>query len=193
MIATLKGTLEYRGVNSVIINVSGIGFQVYVPGSTLSQLGTIDNRVSLYTHFHLREDNASLYGFATEAELALFRNLISVSGIGPKAALGLLSAMDPEQLVIAITSDNSDFISQAPGIGKKMAKRIVVELKSKLEKEWEGAALPLAVENADVVAALTSLGYSVREASQAASNLPVSSELSLEEKVKQTLQQLGGG
>ncbi len=193
MIATLKGTLEYRGVNSVIINVSGIGFQVYVPGSTLSQLGTIDNRVSLYTHFHLREDNASLYGFATEAELALFRNLISVSGIGPKAALGLLSAMDPEQLVIAITSDNSDFISQAPGIGKKMAKRIVVELKSKLEKEWEGAALPLAVENADVVAALTSLGYSVREASQAASNLPVSSELSLEEKVKQALQQLGGG
>ena len=193
MIDTLKGTLEYRGVNSVIINVSGIGFQVYVPGSTLSQLGTIDNRVSLYTHFHLREDNASLYGFATEAELALFRNLISVSGIGPKAALGLLSAMDPEQLVIAITSDNSDFISQAPGIGKKMAKRIVVELKSKLEKEWEGAALPLAVENADVVAALTSLGYSVREASQAASNLPVSSELSLEEKVKQALQQLGGG
>lgn len=193
MIATLKGTLEYRGVNSVIINVSGIGFQVYVPGSTLSQLGTIDNRVSLYTHFHLREDNASLYGFATEAELALFRNLISVSGIGPKAALGLLSAMDPEQLVIAITSDNSDFISQAPGIGKKMAKRIVVELKSKLEKEWEGAALPLAVENADVVAALTSLGYSVREASQAASNLPVSSELSLEEKVKQALQQLAGG
>ena len=193
MIATLKGTLEYRGVNSVIINVSGIGFQVYVPGSTLSQLGTIDNRVSLYTHFHLREDNASLYGFATEGELALFRNLISVSGIGPKAALGLLSAMDPEQLVIAITSDNSDFISQAPGIGKKMAKRIVVELKSKLEKEWEGAALPLAVENADVVAALTSLGYSVREASQAVCNLPVSSELSLEEKVKQALQQLAGG
>lgn len=193
MIATLKGTLEYRGVNSVIINVSGIGFQVYVPGSTLSQLGTIDNRVSLYTHFHLREDNASLYGFATEAELALFRNLISVSGIGPKAALALLSAMDPQQLVIAITSDNSDFISQAPGIGKKMAKRIVIELKSKLEKEWEGAALPLAVENADVVAALTSLGYSVREASQAVSNLPVSSELSLEEKVKQALQQLAGG
>lgn len=193
MIATLKGTLEYRGVNSVIINVSGIGFQVYVPGSTLSQLGTIDNKVSLYTHLHLREDNASLYGFATEAELALFRNLISVSGIGPKAALGLLSAMDPQQLVIAITSDNSDFISQAPGIGKKMAKRIVVELKSKLEKEWEGAALPLAAENADVVAALTSLGYSVREASQAVCNLPVSSELSLEEKVKQALQQLAGG
>lgn len=193
MIATLKGTLEYRGVNSVIINVSGVGFQVYVPGSTLSQLGTIDNKVSLYTHFHLREDNASLYGFATEAELALFRNLISVSGIGPKAALALLSAMDPEQLAIAITSDNSDFISQAPGIGKKMAKRIVVELKSKLEKEWAGAALPLAAENADVVAALTSLGYSVREASQAVSNLPVSSELSLEEKVKQTLQQLAGG
>lgn len=192
MIATLKGTLEYRGTDSVIINVGGMGFQVYVPGSTLSQLGAINDKVSLYTHLHLREDNVSLYGFASEEELALFRNLISVSGIGPKAALALLSALDPEQLVIAITSGNIDVISQVPGIGRKMANRMVIELKSKLEKEWKEAALPLATENTDVIAALTSLGYSLREATQAVFSLPGSSELSLEEKVKLALQQLAG-
>ena len=190
MIATLKGTLEYRGTDSVIINVGGIGFQVHVPGSTLSQLGAINDKVSLYSHLHLREDNIALYGFASEEELALFRNLISVSGIGPKAALALLSALNPEQLVIAITSANIDVISQVPGIGRKMANRIVIELRSKLEKEWKEAALPLAAESADVVAALTSLGYSLREAIQAASSLPDASKLSLEEKVKLALQQL---
>jgi Holliday junction DNA helicase RuvA len=191
MIATLKGTLEYRGVDSVIINVGGIGFQVHVPGSTLSQLGAINDKVSLYTHLHLREDNVSLYGFASEEELSLFKNLISVSGIGPKAALALLSALNPEQLAMAITGGNVDVISQVPGIGKKIAGRLVVELKGKLEREWKkGAVLPLAAENADAIAALTSLGYSLREATQAISNLPDSAELSLEEKVRMALQQL---
>ncbi len=190
MIATLKGTLEYRGDNSVIVNVGGIGFRVYAPNSTLNQLGTIGDVVSLYTHFHLREDNASLYGFISEEELALFRDLISISGIGPKVALAVLSVLNPEQLVMAISSGNSEFISQVPGIGKKMASRIVIELKGKVEKQWKESVLPLTAENADVVSALTSLGYSVREASQAASRIPVSSELSLEDKVKQTLQQL---
>lgn len=190
MIATLEGTLEYRGVDSVIINVGGIGFQVHVPGSTLSQLGAINDKVSLYTHLHLREDNVSLYGFASEEELALFKNLISVSGIGPKAALALLSASNPEQLVMAIASGNVDVISQVPGIGKKIAGRLVVELKGKLEREWKGAVLPLAAENTDAIAALTNLGYSLREAIQAVSNLPDSSELTLEEKVRMALQQL---
>ncbi|GAG97471.1 unnamed protein product, partial [marine sediment metagenome] len=123
MIATLEGILESRGNNSIILNVGGIGFQVYVPGSTLSRLGAVKGKVSLYTHLHLREDNVSLYGFASGEELALFQNLISVSGIGPKAALGLLSALNPEQLVMAISSGNIDLIGQAPGIGKKIASR----------------------------------------------------------------------
>ncbi len=190
MIAILEGTLEYRGVDSVIINVGGIGFQVHVPGSTLSQMGAIKDKVSLYTHLHLREDNVSLYGFASEEELALFKNLISVSGIGPKAALALLSASNPEQLAMAIASGNVDVISQVPGIGKKIAGRLVVELKGKLEREWKGAVLPLAAENTDAIAALTNLGYSLREAIQAVSNLPNSSKLTLEEKVKMALQQL---
>jgi Holliday junction DNA helicase RuvA len=193
MIATLEGILEYRGNDSIILNVGGIGFQVYVPGSTLSQLGTVKGKVSLYTHLHLREDNVSLYGFASGEELALFQNLISVSGIGPKAALGLLSALKPEQLVMAISSGNIDLISQAPGIGKKIASRLVVELRGKLEKEWKDIALPLAPESVDAIAALTGLGYSLTEATNAVSKLPDSEELSLEEKIKMALQQMAKG
>ena len=192
MIATLEGILEYRGADSVIINVGGIGFQAYVPSSTLSQLGAIGDKTSLCTHLHVKEDNISLYGFASEEELALFKNLISVSGIGPKAALALLSALNPEQLVMAITSGNADIVSQVPGIGKKIASRLVIELRGKLEKEWKGAALPLAPENTDVITALTSLGYSLRVGLLQFSSLPSSSELSLEEKVKLALQQLAG-
>ena len=192
MIATLEGMLEYRGNDYVIINVGGIGFRVYVSGSTLSQLGTLKGKVSLYTHLHVREDNISLYGFASNEELALFRNLISVSGVGSKVALTLLSALNPEQVVMAIASGDIDLISKAPGIGKKMAGRLMVELKGKLEKEWKETALPLAPESADVIAALTGLGYSLTEATKAISKLPDSEELSLEEKIKVALQQMAG-
>ena len=193
MIATLEGTLEYRGDNSIIINVGGIGFRVYVPTSTSSQLGAVKGRVSLYTHLHVREDNISLYGFASSEELTLFKSLISVSGIGAKLALALLSALNPEQLVMAITSGDIDLLSQTPGIGKKMASRLVVELRGKLEKDWREMALPLAPERVDVIAALTGLGYSVTEAAKAISRLPDSEELSLEEKVKMALQQMARG
>ena len=193
MIATLEGILEYRGEDSVIINVGGIGFRVYVSSSTSSQLGAVKGKVSLYTYLHVREDNISLYGFASSEELALFKNLISVSGIGSKLALAILSAFNPEQLIVAITSGDIDLLSQAPGVGRKMASRLVVELRGKLEKEWKEVALPLAPETADVIAALTGLGYSVAEATKAISRLPESEELSLEEKVRMALQQMAGG
>jgi len=193
MIATLEGILEHRGDDSIIVNVGGVGFRVYVPTSTSSQLGAVKGRVSLYTHLHVREDNISLYGFASSEELALFKSLISVTGIGTKLALALLSALKPEQLVMAITSGDTDLLSQTPGIGKKIASRLVVELRGKLEKEWKETALPLAPERADVLAALTGLGYSVTEAAKAISRLPDSEELSLEEKVRMALQQMARG
>jgi Holliday junction DNA helicase RuvA len=191
MIATLEGILEYRGSDSIIVNVSGIGFRVFVPGSTLGQLGAVKGKVSLYTHLRVREDDISLYGFASSEELALFKNLTSVSGIGPKLALAILSAFDPEQLVMAIASGDIDLLSQAPGVGRKMAGRLVVELRGKLEKEWEEVALPLASESADVIAALTGLGYSLAESTRAISRLPDSGKLSLEEKIRAALQEVG--
>lgn len=189
MIASLHGTLESLGSNWAIINVNGIGLQVYMPTSTLSTLGTIGKEVHLHTHLHLREDSVALYGFASAEELELFQILLGVSGIGPRLALAMLSAMSVEQASMAIATGSVDLLKTVPGIGKKMAERLVLELKDKI-----GAGLlaipaaQLAQENTDVIAALTSLGYSVSEASRAVATVPSSSDLSLEERVKLALQ-----
>ena len=188
MIASLNGKLESLGSDGAIINVGGIGFRVYMPTSTLSTLGKIGEEVKLHTYLHLREDNAALYGFASTDELGLFQNLISVSGLGPKLALAMLSAMNIEKLTMAIATSSADLLTEVPGIGKKMANRLILELKEKIGAGWiTTPAVQLAEENAEVVAALTSLGYSVSEASRAVASLPPDSELSLEDKVKQTL------
>jgi len=189
MIAGLHGKLESLGSDWAIINVGGIGFQVYMPTSTLSTLGAIGEEVKLHTHFHLREDNATLYGFGSADELGLFQTLIGVSGLGPKLALAMLSAMGVEKLTMGIATGSADLLTGIPGIGKKMADRLILELKEKIGAGWiTTPAAQLAEENADVVTALTSLGYSVAEATRAIASLPTSSDLSLEDKVKQALQ-----
>jgi Holliday junction DNA helicase RuvA len=191
MIVALDGTLETRGIDSVVVKVGPLSLLVSVPGSTLSRLGTIGDKVHLHTHLYVREDIIAMYGFASADELALFQNLISVSGIGPRAALAFLSTLNVEQLASAIVSGNVDLLTQVPGIGNKMAGRVVLELKSKLEKGWAGAVMPaLTPDDADVVAALTTLGYSLREATQAVAALPNVEKLDLEEKVRLALRQL---
>ena len=192
MIAGLKGRLQALGSDWAIVNVGGIGFQVYMPTPTLSTLSTIGEEVELHTHLHIREDNATLYGFATAEELGLFQTLIGVSGLGPKLALAMLSAMSVEKLAMAIATSSTDLLDEIPGVGKKMASRLILELKGKLAAGWLAAPAELAEENADVLAALTSLGYSVREATRAVATLPPDQKLSLEEKIKLALQYFGG-
>ncbi len=193
MIASLNGKLESLGSEWAIVNVGGIGFQVYMPTSTLSLLGKIGEEVQLYTHLHLREDNATLYGFASDEELGLFQTLIGVSGLGPKLALAMLSAMTVERLTMAIATGSADLLTIVPGIGKKMANRLILELKEKIGAGWViTPAAELAEENADVLTALTTLGYSVSEASRAVATLPSPSDLSLEERIKLALQYFGG-
>jgi len=188
MIASLHGKLESLDSDGAIINVGGMGFRVYMPTSTLSTLGKIGEGVKLHTYLHLREDNAALYGFASTDELGLFQNLISVSGLGPKLALAMLSAMNIERLTMAIATSSADLLTEIPGIGKKMANRLILELKEKIGAGWiTTPAVQLAEENAEVVAALTSLGYSVSEATKAVASLPPDSKLNLEDKVKQAL------
>jgi len=193
MIASLKGKLESLGSDFAVINVGGIGLQVYMPTSTMSTLGSVGGDVKLYTHLHLREDNATVYGFVSTEELELFKALINVSGLGPRMALAMLSAMDIEQLTMAIATGNAELLTGIPGIGKKMANRLVLELKDKIGAGLITApAVQLAEENADVLAALTSLGYSASEATRALASLPRDQELSLEEKVKLALAYFGG-
>ena len=194
MIASLNGKLESLGSEWAIINVGGIGFQVFMPTSTLSSLGAAGKEVKLYTHLYLREDNATLYGFSSADELGLFQTLIGVSGLGPKLAIAMLSAMKVESLAMAIASGSADLLTRIPGIGKKMADRIILELKEKIGAGWISApTTEMAQANSDVLAALTALGYSVSEASRAIMNLPPSpTDLTLEEKVRLALQYFGG-
>jgi Holliday junction DNA helicase RuvA len=188
MIASLHGRVESIADDWAIINVNGIGFQVHMPTSTLSTLGSRGQEVHIYTHLHLREDNVTLFGFASPEELGLFETLIEVSGIGPRLALSMLSAMSIEQLTMAIATGNADLLTAVPGIGKKIAARLVLELKDKIGAELVTApAAQLAQENADVLAALTSLGYSVAEASRAIASLPSTPDLTLEEKIRLAL------
>ena len=190
MIAGIKGTIEAIGNNFIIIEVGGVSFQVYLPTSTLSHLGAVGQQAKLHTHLHVREDNLTLYGFGSSRELALFETVTTVKGIGPKLGLALLSAMDVEQITSAIASGDSARLTGVPGIGKKTAERIVLELKDKIGTQWMVSQdMEVAQGNTDVMAALTSLGYSTAEAARALSNLP-NTALPIEEKLKLALKYL---
>ena len=192
MIAGVKGTIEAIGSSWVIIDVGGVSFQVFLPTSTLSSLGGVGREAKLHTHLHVREDNLTLYGFSSARELALFETLMTVSGIGPKLGLAMLSAMDVEQITLTIASGDAAMLTAVPGIGRKTAERIVLELKDKIGSSLITQDLEAVQGNSEVVAALTSLGYSVAEAIRAVATLPAPSALSLEDKIKLALKYFGG-
>ena len=191
MISSLQGKLEALAEDRVVINVGGIGFQVYTPTPILSTMGAVGEVVKLYTHLHVREDNLSLYGFGLPEELWLFQTLIGVSGLGPRLALAMLSAMSAEQITMAIATGSTTLLITIPGIGKKVAERIILELKDKIGAGWIATpTTQFAQENTDVLAALTSLGYSPQEAAMAVTTMPPATKLNLEEKIKLALQYL---
>ena len=135
MISVVEGVLSAKGANSVIVDVGGIGLEVFVPVRIVNDLGKIGDRVRLFTHLHVREDNLALYGFLSESEKAIFEALISVSGIGPKVALAILSVTGAEELAGFISRGMSERLMAFPGIGRKTAERIVLELKDKLPEQ----------------------------------------------------------
>jgi Holliday junction DNA helicase RuvA len=189
MISSLEGKLESLASDEAVINVGGIGFQVYMPTNALSSLGIPGDDVKVYTHLHLREDNIALYGFASTEELWLFETLITVSGLGPRLALAMLSVLSPEQITTAIATGSIEMLDMIPGIGKKVANRIILELKEKIGAGWIATPATEATrENTDVLAALTSLGYSAAESVKAVATLPADANLNLEEKIRLALQ-----
>jgi Holliday junction DNA helicase RuvA len=192
MISSLTGKLESLTADSAVINVSGVGFQVFMPTTALSSLGVPGNEVKVFTHLQVREDNLTLFGFLSTEDLWLFETLIGVSGLGPRLALAILSSLSAEQVTMAIATGSIDMLDMVPGIGKKVATRIVLELKEKIGAGWIATpAAQIAQENTDVLAALTSLGYSAAEATKAVATLPTDSPLDLEEKIKLALQYFG--
>ncbi|MBE0479645.1 MAG: Holliday junction branch migration protein RuvA [Dehalococcoidia bacterium] len=183
MISGIEGVLRYKSHDAVVVDVNGISFRIRVPTSTLSDLGPTGKRVHLHTHLMVKEDSLALFGFASDEEIRAFELLIGVTGIGPKAALAVLSALNPARLALAITSGDEALLSSIPGVGRKTAGRIVLELRSKFE---QGDSIIIHPHD-DVRAALISLGYTAAEASNAMAAIPVDSSLPLEDRVKLAL------
>jgi holliday junction DNA helicase RuvA len=165
MIAHLRGRLLEKHPNRIIVDVQGVGYEAHVPLSTFYEMAEPGADITLRIHTHVREDALALYGFATLLELQLFERLIGVSGIGPKLALAVLSGIEPNELIAAVRQGNVARLTAIPGVGKKTAERIGLELKDKLAAflpaEGTAAAAPTAGESlrTDVLSALINLGY----------------------------------
>ncbi|MBI4339618.1 MAG: Holliday junction branch migration protein RuvA [Chloroflexi bacterium] len=190
MIAFLRGILVSLGNDHAVVAVGGVGFQVSVPASVAETLGAVGQEVTLHTTLLVRDEEPSLYGFPTPQGKRLFDALLAVSGVGPRLALAILSAFSPDEAAVAIVSGNADLLSSVRGVGKRTAGRIVLDLQARLQKEWEAEGVTPMDANADVMAALQALGYSVGEAQRAAASLKDVAGLPLEEQVRQALQGL---
>ncbi|MCX7682470.1 MAG: Holliday junction branch migration protein RuvA [Anaerolineae bacterium] len=187
MIARLSGTIWDIGEDYLIVRTDGLGFQVRVPATVLTRLGGIGQPVELFTYLYIRENELALFGFLSEEELSLFKLLLTVSGVGPKVALALLNTISPDTLRQAVLQDEPALLSRVPGIGPKTAKAIIFHLKDKMLPTGV-AALPLPTEtDAEVIAALTGLGFSLVEAQRALQSLPRDEGLPLEERIRLAL------
>lgn len=187
MIASVEGTVAAIGENHVVVRVGGVGLRVYVPDNVLHHLNGPGAHIRLFTHLHIRENELTLYGCRTQDELELFQLLQSVSGIGPKMALMTLSFLSPERLRTAIAQEQTDVLAQVPGVGPKTARRVVFQLRDKLDLGVFETAPPFTDEDAEVIAALTALGYSLVEAQTALQSLPREPNLGIEERIRLAL------
>jgi Holliday junction DNA helicase RuvA len=195
MITSIHGTLEACRTDHAIIRVGGFSIRVFAPSSALNRLNEAGMDVSLYTHFHMREDAIALYGFLSEEDRDAFEQLITVNGVGPKLALALLSLMDAPTLYRAIVDEDKQRLALAPGVGKRVAERLVVELKGKLLALAAlagptGAAGTAGRLRAEVLEALMGLGYSAAEAQAALAKIPQDEGTTLEQQVTLALRAL---
>ncbi len=193
MYAYIKGSLEVKSNLYIIVETGGIGYQIYMPQKAIEKLGEIGLQVKIYTHYHVREDNISLYGFINQEELRMFELLLSVSGIGAKSAISMLSEVSPSSFALSVITNDVSKLVKIPGIGKKTAARIVLELKDKLktetatEKTEEIVEINQGEEKVDeLIAALQVLGYTRYEINQVIGKIDVK-ELTLEDSIKKAL------
>ncbi len=189
----IKGSLEVKTKGYIVVECNGIGYKIFMSDKSLNEIGNVGDTVKVYTHYHVREDEISLYGFKTDEELRMFELLLSVSGIGARSAITMLSNIEPSEFAFAVISDDVDRMTKIPGIGKKTAQRIILELKDKLKsEEIERNKEEIEKEIKEVeglneaISALQVLGYSRREIDLAFEKADLSG-LSTEDIIKKGL------
>lgn len=198
MITYVSGTLAHKSPTDAVIDVQGLGYELLIPTSSFERLPAVGKPAKLLAHHHVREDAAVLFGFATEAERTLFRTMIGVSGVGPKLALAALSAMPPDALRDHILEGDASVLTRIPGVGKKTAERLVIEMSDRLDR-LEGApaigdrarpsaGAPDAVQ--DALAALEALGYRPKDAQAAIARIADADTLGSEALIRQALRNL---
>lgn len=199
MLAYIKGTLEIKMTDYVVIDVGGLGYKVFMSAIGIEKLGNIGNQVKVYTYYRVREDDISIYGFNSNEELHLFELLISVSGVGAKTALSMLAVCEPSEFALAVISEDVSTLTKIPGIGAKSAQRIVLELKDKLKKEnvnlkTTNVDIKTAIVNdgkiEEAISALQVLGYNKKEIEKAFVKIDKKG-LSTEDLIKKGLSILG--
>ncbi len=207
MLAYIKGILEMKMTGYIVIDVGGLGYKVFMSETGIEKLGNIGEQVKVHTHYRVREDDISIYGFNTLEELKMFELLINVSGVGAKTALAMLAVCEPSDFALAVISEDIKTLTQIPGIGAKSAQRIILELKDKLKKEQQidiiknevskntnNTKLQEAIKNdnkiSEAVQALQVLGYNKKEIEKAFDKLD-KAELTTEELIKKGLSILG--
>ena len=191
MYAFIQGIIESAGGQSVVVNCNGIGYEVFVSSETLNRLPAIGKAVKLYTYLYVREDAMELFGFLSMEEKEVYQLLISVSGVGPKVGLAIMSVLSPDSLIYAIVNGDVKAIAKAQGVGPKLAQRIILELKDKFKgyavSEGQEIAVTHTSETNEAVEALTSLGYTVSEATKAVTGLEGSVEQIVGEALKKLM------
>lgn len=193
MYAYIKGNLDTKTNSYVIVEVGGIGYKIFMSLKSIESLGEVGSSVKVYTHYYVREDNISLYGFTSNDELRMFELLLSVSGIGAKSAIAMLSEITPSSFALAVISNDVSKLVKIPGIGNKTAARIILELKDKLKteealtaSEETKVAIKEDNKNSEVIAALQVLGYTRKEIDKALEKIDIDS-IGLEDAIKQSL------
>ncbi len=202
MFSYIKGTLEEYWEDTIVVESGGIGWNIHVPLSVLDRLPHVGDQIKIYTSFQVKEDSMTLYGFFSRPDLRMFNQLLGVNGIGPKAALGILSSLNPDDLRMAIIAEDAKAIAKAPGVGPKTAKRVILDLKDKISMEdvlpqeftqgqTETAVTAAAVggdgAGKEAVEALVALGYSPTEATKAVRQVTITEDMNAEAVLKASL------
>jgi Holliday junction DNA helicase RuvA len=190
MIAGLRGRIHAKHADALLVEVGGVIYRVGTSANSVAEAGVVGDEIELETYLVVREDVLALYGFADGDELRIFETLIGVTGVGPRLACAVLSVLRPSALLSAVEQGNTELLATVPGVGKKTAARLIVELRGKLPDAAVGGTVAAGSDDADVVAALRALGYSLGEANMAVAQMERREGLSVEERIVKALQSL---